>query len=69
MKIKHGVAIQYGVTRWNLTAKDLQLIADALDIINPDSLRVKKRARQLSAGFLALSEYAKTVKTVRTVKR
>ena len=62
MKVKHGVTIQYGVTKYKLSAKDLQLIADALEIINPDSRRVEKRARQLSLAFSALSEYAASVK-------
>lgn len=61
MKVKHGVAIKYGITEYKLSAKDLQLISDALEIINPDSKRVEKRARRLSAAFLALSEYALTL--------
>jgi hypothetical protein len=61
-KIKHGVFIQYGVTSFKLTARDLQLIADALEIVRPDSSRAVKQACKLSASFLALSEYAATVK-------
>lgn len=62
LKVKYGVALQYGVTRYKLSAKDLMLISDALQIINPCPDKAKKRARQLSAAFLALSEYARTVK-------
>jgi len=60
--IKHGVVVKYGVTEWKLSASDLQLIADALEIVNPDTEKAIRRARALSTGFLALSEYASSVK-------
>ncbi len=60
--MRHGVYITYGVTKVKMSAKKLQLIADALETINTDSDRVEKLARNLSATFLALSEYAASVK-------
>ena len=62
MKIKHEVCIKYGLTEIKLTADDLQLIADALEIINPDTTRQENKARRLAASFSALSEYAASVK-------
>jgi hypothetical protein len=62
MNIEHGVFVVYGVTKIKMSAKDLQLIADALEIVNPDTEKVERRARKLAASFLALSEYAATVK-------
>lgn len=62
MPVKHGVKIVYGKTVFPLSARDLQLTADALEIINPDEDEVERRARCLSAAFLALSEYAESVK-------
>lgn len=61
MKTKHGVAIQYGKSAYKLTASDLQLIADALESVNPDSSKLEKRARVMSSAFQALAEYAKTI--------
>ena len=65
MKTRHGVLIKYGQTEYKLSSKDLQLISDALEIVNPDSAGVEKRARALSAAFLALSEYAASVRRKR----
>ena len=59
--IKHGVFIRYGVTQFKLSASELHLIADALEIINPDTKTAIRRARKLAASFLALSEYAATI--------
>ena len=62
MKTKHGVYIQYGVTSFKLNANQLQLISDALSIINPDTEKQEKQARKLSAAFLGLSGYAASVR-------
>ena len=61
-KTKHGVFIKYGVTEIQLTANDLRLIGDALDIINPDTEKQRTRAYNLALSFWALSEYAESVK-------
>lgn len=61
-KTEHGVYIHYGVMKFKLTANELQLIADALEIINPDTEKQTLVARRLSSAFLALSEYAESVK-------
>ena len=61
MNNKHGVFIKYGKTQFKLSANDLQLISDALAIINPDSTPQENRARRLSAAFAALSEYEKSI--------
>jgi hypothetical protein len=60
-KVKHGVLVSYGLTRFKLSAMQLQLIADALEIINPDSPRAIDVARNMSRAFAALAEYAKSV--------
>jgi hypothetical protein len=62
-KTEHGVFIKYGATKFKLSANELQLIADALEIINPDTEKQIQIARRLSASFLALSEYAQSVKS------
>jgi hypothetical protein len=59
---KQGVYVKYGETEIKLSANDLQLIADALDIINPDDTRQENRARKLSLSFTALSEYADSLR-------
>ena len=59
-QVEHGVKVVYGITEYKLSAKDLQLISDALEIISPDAASATKRARALSAAFLGLSEYAAT---------
>lgn len=60
--VKHGVYIAYGVTSVKMSASDLQLIADALDVVSPDTDKARQRAHVLQCSFLALSEYAETVK-------
>jgi hypothetical protein len=52
----------YGAISIKLSASDLQLFADALGIINPDSRMQIVNASNWSAAFAALSEYAKSVK-------
>lgn len=61
-KTKHGVYLKYGQTEVKLAASDLQLIADALEIIDPIDKKDDARACKLLAWFLALSEYAKSVR-------
>ena len=58
MTVKHGVFIRYGVTEIELSKNELQLMADALDSINPDNDKQEKVARKLAASFLALGDYA-----------
>ena len=60
-KTEHGVFVKYGVTKFKLSANELQLISDALDIISPDTEKQIHTAHRLSAAFLALSEYAESV--------
>ena len=60
--VKHGVYLTYGVTSAKLTASDLELIADALDVVRPDTDKARQRAHTLFCSFLALSEYAATVR-------
>src|SRR6266567_2995564 len=62
MRSKHGVYLTYGVTSVKLTASDLELIADALDVVRPDTDKARQRAHTLFCSFLALSEYAATVR-------
>jgi hypothetical protein len=69
MSIKHGVFIKYGVTEFELSAAELQLIADALEVVNPDTDKMKRKAQQLSASFLALSEYAASVKSAKDSRK
>jgi hypothetical protein len=57
MKTNNQVVLKYGKTEMKLTASDLQLISDALGIINPDSTKAANRAISLSNAFSALSEY------------
>jgi hypothetical protein len=67
---KRGVFIKYGKTQFKLSAKDLQLIADALAIINPDSTPQENKARKLSAAFAALSEYEESIcKAFKSIER
>lgn len=65
MRTKHGVFIRYGVTEIKLSANDLQLISDALDIVNPDTEKQSANARKLAVSFLVLSEYAESVEPKR----
>jgi hypothetical protein len=67
--IKHGVFIKYGVTEFELSAAELQLMADALEVVNPDTDKMKGKAQQLCASFLALSEYAASVKSVKDARK
>ena len=60
-EIHYGVFVAYGVTKFQLSADELELIADALLIVNPDTKQRKQKAQKLAASFLALSEYAETV--------
>ena len=59
---KQGVYVVYGLSRFKLTANELQLMADALFAVNPDTDTQLRKARRLAASFLALSEYAESVK-------
>jgi hypothetical protein len=61
MKNKNGVFVSYGKTKFKLHAEELQLMADALEIVNPDSTKMQLLARKLSASFSALAEYAKSL--------
>lgn len=61
-KAKHGVVVQYGETAFKLSADDLQLIADALCVVNPDSDKATRRARHMALAFESLSEYAESLK-------
>jgi hypothetical protein len=63
MKTKHGVFVKYGQTSFRLSANDLELIADALEIINPDEAEQIEQADKLARSFRALSEYAKWSET------
>lgn len=60
-KTEYGVYIKYGATKFKLTANELWLMADALEIINPDTEKQTAVARRLSASFSALSEYAESL--------
>ena len=61
-KKDHSVVLSYGITKIRLKAKDLQLFADALEVINPDTEKQEKNARNWAAAFSALAEYAVSVK-------
>ena len=65
-KTVHGVYLVYGKTKIKLKASDLELFADALEIINPDSEKQIVNARNWSAAFTALSEYAMSVRNGRS---
>jgi hypothetical protein len=60
-KTQHGVYLVYGKTKIKLSANDLELIADALDIVSPDTDEQRQNAFKLHMSFLALSEYAESV--------
>jgi sulfur relay (sulfurtransferase) DsrF/TusC family protein len=61
-KTVHGVYLVFGKTKIKLKPKDLQLFADALEIVNPDTVPQTINARNWSSAFSALSEYGKSVK-------
>jgi hypothetical protein len=61
-KTVHGVYLVYGKVKIKLKAADLQLMSDALEIVNPDTEKQTGIARKWAASFLALSEYAESVK-------
>jgi len=61
-RIQRAVYVRYGNRQFRLTASDLQLISDALDVLSPDSDASSDRAHDLCSMFSALSEYAETVK-------
>ncbi len=61
-KTVYAVYLVYGKTKIKVSHQDLQLFADALGIINPDSHKQIVNASNWSAAFAALSEYAKSVK-------
>jgi hypothetical protein len=65
MKTKHGVFVKYGQTSFRLSAVELQLMSDALEIVNPDTAKRTALARKLSSAFLALSQYAKDVQGIK----
>ena len=56
---KHQVQIKikHRAMSITLTPNALQLIADALEIVNPDTEEQTIKARDLAASFRALSEY------------
>lgn len=51
---KVGTVEFSGIT-YELTRKDLQLIADALDIVSPDNSEVGEQARKLATQFHVLA--------------
>ena len=59
---KHGVYVTYGKSGFKLTTNQVQLIADALAIIEPDSQRQENDARKMQSAFEALAEYAASVR-------
>ena len=61
-KTIHGVYLVYGKTKIKVSHQDLQLISDALEIVNPDTDKQTLNARNWSRAFEALSEYAKSVR-------
>jgi hypothetical protein len=63
MKTKHGVFVKYGKTSFRLSANDLELMADALEIVNPDEVEQIEQADKLARSFRALSDYAKWSET------
>jgi len=60
-KVKHGVFLVYGKQKIKLKAKDLEMITNALEIINPDTEKARLRAFRLFNSFAALTEYAESV--------
>lgn len=60
--MKLGVYLKHRAIEIELSKDDLQLIADALEAINPDSDAAERKARQLAASFQMLSEYAASLK-------
>jgi hypothetical protein len=69
VKTKHGVHITYGKTSFRLSANELELMADALEIVNPDNAEQIEQADKLARSFRALSEYAKWVETHNFIER
>jgi hypothetical protein len=63
VKTKHGVFVKYGKTSFRLSANELELMADALEIVNPDEAEQIERADKLAKSFRALSDYAKWTET------
>jgi len=66
MKTKHGVFVKYGQTSFRLSANELELMADALEIINPDTEKQIEQADKLANSFRALAEYARSVGLMKT---
>ena len=58
---KHQVQIKikHRAMEIKLTVNSLQLISDALEIVNPDTEEQTIKARDLAASFRALFEYVK----------
>jgi hypothetical protein len=56
-----NVNLTYGKTSVKLSSSDLQLIADALDVLSPDTDESADRAHQLCATFAALADYQKSI--------
>ena len=50
------VTLNRGEKVWKLSAEDLQLIADALAVVSPDSADAHVRAGELAALFALLAE-------------
>ena len=53
------IKVKHRAMSITLTPNALQLIADALEIVNPDSEEEINLAKDLAASFRALSEYIK----------
>jgi len=48
--------VEFAGILYELTRADLQLIADALDIVSPDNSEVGEQARKLATRFHVLAE-------------
>lgn len=55
------IFVEYQGCRRELSADDLQLISDALQIIAPDSKKAQQRADELALDFEILAELAEEV--------
>jgi hypothetical protein len=56
MKKRKIAIIDFAGITYELTRKDLQLIADALDIVSPDNSEVGEQARKLATRFHVLAK-------------
>ncbi|MGB8834098.1 MAG: hypothetical protein WCC95_18250 [Candidatus Sulfotelmatobacter sp.] len=55
MTMKKVGTVEFSGITYELTRKDLQLIADALDIVSPDNSEVGEQARKLATQFHVLA--------------